>query len=72
MAAARTAAIPVYTYSLTLLDGTTRTTTGIDYEDDEVWIVFSDTHGTTLRIRRELVAEIVRGAQTATQEVDSL
>ena len=68
----RTEQIPLFRFTITLTDGTTRETRGIDFGDEDEWTVFQDTTGTTMRIRRALVAEIVRGEQVAVREVDAL
>jgi hypothetical protein len=68
----RTEQIPVFRYTITLLDGTKRETQAIDFGDEEEWTVFHDTIGTTRRLLRCLVAEVERGEQVAVREVDAL
>lgn len=66
------AKIPVYTYTIMLKDGTTRTCNAVSYEQDGLWWQFDDATGTVLTIRHELVNEVTRGEQIGEQEVDAL
>lgn len=68
----RTEKVPIYAYTITLKDGTTRSTRALGYELDGPWIVFDDTVSTVLTIREERVDEIARGEQINAQEVDAL
>ncbi|MGH3436860.1 MAG: hypothetical protein ACRDRN_10390 [Sciscionella sp.] len=68
----QTERIPIYTYTLTLKDGTTRTATAWGYELDGPWLIFDDANGSVLTIREELVSEAARGEQVGEQEVDAL
>ena len=65
--------IPVYTYEITMVDGSTRTTEAIEYRESEPWIIWDDTRATVLILRSEKVDEIARSREPiSSQLVDEL
>lgn len=55
--------LPLFHYTITLLDGKTLEADAIEYQDVESWMVFEDTHGSVLTILRPLVAHVARSAE---------
>jgi hypothetical protein len=65
--------IPVYRYTITMADGTTRTAEAIVYREEPPWIIWDDTYSTVLTLRGEKVDEIARSAEpVGAQRVDEL
>jgi hypothetical protein len=64
--------IPIYRYTVTLEDGTEKTTDAISYIEDAPWLIFNDHLGTVLTIRINAVASISRGPQVASAPVETL
>jgi hypothetical protein len=69
----RPAPIPIFHYTVTLKDGTTRECNAMQYAVDGGWFVFDAPDGTVLSLRAENVDEVTRSPEpVATREVDHL
>lgn len=64
--------IPVYAYTITMTDGTTRQVNAIGYQQDGEWWHFDDLNGTVRTIRHQLIDEVARGEQVGQQEAEKL